>query len=130
MLRVLSWNLAATSLKIRAIQVTWQARANRGSYQRISMLKCIEQSREVVESIRVNEDLVRGLSPAEGRDWERQIPRLNNNVISHSVRRHRGKHRSHLVWNVLVGRRVLFPVSILMFPRRSLTLASLGSSRI
>ena len=37
------------------------------------MLKWIEQSRQVAESIRVNEDLVCRLSPTDGRDWEGQI---------------------------------------------------------
>ena len=57
------------------------------------MLKWIEQSQEVAESIRANEVLVCRLSPTKGRDWEGQILRLNNNVISNSVRRLRGKQR-------------------------------------
>ena len=61
------------------------------------------------------------------RDWEGQILRLNNNIISTSVRPLRGKQRIPVaifcvitpVLNVLVGRQVLCPLSILMFSRRS-----------
>ena len=55
------------------------------------MLKWIEQSQGVAESICVNEDLVCRLNPTEGRYWEGQILRLNYNVFSDSVRCLRGK---------------------------------------
>ena len=87
----------------------------------------------VAESIRANQDLVCRLCSTEGRDWEGRVLRLSIYVVTKSHRRLRGKQRIlvvvSLVWNVLVGRRVLITLSILMFPRHSLTQGSLGSSR-
>ena len=90
------------------------------------MLKSIEQSREVAESIRANEDVVCPLYCTEGRDWEGRILRLSINVVTDSVRRLRGKQRIPvvfsrvitLVWNILVGRRVRITLSIQMCPRQ------------
>ena len=84
-------------------------------------LKWIEpsQSREVAESIRVNEDLLCRMSPTEGCDREGLILRLDTNVFGNSVTRLRGKSvllwwfvmSTHLFWNVWVGRRILSPAT-------------------
>ena len=58
------------------------------------LLKWIEQSCEVAELIRVNEDLVCRISPTEGRHREGQILRLHINVSGNRVRGLRGKQRT------------------------------------
>ena len=61
------------------------------------LLKWSEQSREVAESIRSNEDLWCRLSAIEGRNWEGRILRLSNSVITNSFRRLRGRQRIPVV---------------------------------
>ena len=79
------------------------------------LLKWNEQSREVADSIRVNEELVCRQSPTEGRDWEGQILPLHNNVIcndvcaENSVSLRWSLTSSHLVWNVFCGQTGLVP---------------------
>ena len=65
MLRMLSWNLATTHYPSHVGELEQIEDPINAS----DMLKWIEESDEVAESVRVNEDLVCRLSPTHSRVW-------------------------------------------------------------